>query len=101
MSLQSSRHDRFLGLACLVVCPAITGLFVGLIAVVSASPTGGVHAISVGARVGGVAFVVNALAICFTATAIHASAIHRAHQAAHHAAHQAARHVLEEARSRM
>lgn len=97
MSLQSSRHDRFLGLACLVVCPAITGVFVGLIAIVSASPAGGVHAISVGARVGGVAFAANALAICLTAAAIPASAVRRAHQAAH----QAARHVFEDARSRM
>ena len=93
MSLQSSRHDRYLGLACLIACPAITGLFVGLIAIVSASPTGGVHAISVGARVGAAAFAVNALAICFTAAAIHASALRRAHQAA--------RQVFEDARSRM
>jgi hypothetical protein len=81
MSGDSGRHDRVLGIACLVLCPALTGLFLGLVAIVCAYPNNGGHAVALGTAVAVVAFAVNALAICVTATALHLQATRRDRQA--------------------
>jgi hypothetical protein len=76
--LESRAHDRALGLACLIACPAISGLFLGLIAVVGAYPNGGGHAVALGSLVGGIAFVANVMAICLAAAAARGHAGRRA-----------------------
>ena len=60
--------DRALGVACLIACPAISGLFLGLVDILYAYPAGSSHALALGSAVGGIAFVANALAICLTAS---------------------------------
>jgi len=77
-ALEPRVSDRALGVACLVACPAISGLFLGLIAVVGAYPTGGGHAVALGSLVGAVAFVANMVAICLTASATRVRAGRRA-----------------------
>jgi hypothetical protein len=67
-ALARSRQDRALGAACLIACPAISGLFLGLVAILYAYPAGSSHALALGSAVGGIAFVANALAICLTAS---------------------------------
>ena len=79
---ESSRHDRAVGVACLVVCPAISGLFVGVVAIVCVSATGAGTALRLGSIVGVATFVANTLAICLTASTVHARALHRARRAA-------------------
>ena len=81
-SIDSSRHDRALGVACLIACPAISGLFLGLVALVCVSPTRGGHAFVFGSLVGAVAFAANAMVICLTASTIHGHAVRRARDAA-------------------
>jgi len=80
--LESSRNDRALGIACLIGCPAISGLFLGLVAVVCAYPAGGGHTVVVGAVVAVVTCAANAIAICLTASGIHRNAVRRARYAA-------------------
>ena len=72
--MTSSRraNDRLLGAAYLVACPAISGVFLALIAVVCMYPTDGGHTFAVSALVGVSGFAVNGLAICITAVAAHA-----------------------------
>jgi hypothetical protein len=82
MTIGSRGHDRTLGVACLIACPAITGLFLGLVAIVCASPAADGNAVALGIRVGAIAFAVNAIAICFTACAQHLHAGHRARREA-------------------
>ena len=79
--ITSSRHDRALGVACLVACPTISGLVLGLIAMVFSYPTGAGHAFAVGSLVGGTTFAANALAICLTACTVRAHAIREARSA--------------------
>ena len=69
--LASSRHDRILGLACLIACPAISGLFIGLVATVCTYPTRGGQALVFGSLVGALAFAANATAIYLTAVSAH------------------------------
>jgi hypothetical protein len=81
MNLDGSRHDRLIGAICVVVCPAISGVFLGLVAVLCVYPSGGDHAIKVGALVGCVALVANAFAICLTAATTESHAHRRAREA--------------------
>ena len=74
-TIASSRRDRALGAVCLVGCPAISGLFLGLVAVLCTHATGGGRAIFIGSVVAGIAFAANALAICLTASAAHSHAV--------------------------
>jgi hypothetical protein len=74
-AIGSSRHDRTLGVACLIACPAISGLFVGFVALLCVYPTRGGHAFVVGSLVGAVAFAANAIAICLTASSVHLHAL--------------------------
>ncbi len=76
MKISSSRPDRLLGAACLVACPAISGVFLGLVAALCVSPGG--HAIAIGVLVGAGGFAANALAIGLTAFAVEHHARHRA-----------------------
>jgi hypothetical protein len=69
------------GVACLVACPTISGLVLGLIAMAFSYPTGAGHAFAVGSLVGGTTFVANALAICLTACTVRAHAIREARSA--------------------
>jgi hypothetical protein len=81
MTIGSRRHDRMLGAACLIAFPAITGVFLGLVAIVCASPTAG-NAVGLGLRIGFIAFAVNAIAICLAACTQHLHASHRARREA-------------------
>ena len=83
--IQSSRQDRALGVACLVACPAISGLFLGLVALVYAYPSDDGHAVVLGSLVGAITFAANALAIRLTASTVHGRAVRRARRAARHA----------------
>ena len=83
--IASSRHDRALGVACLVACPAISGLFLGLVALVYAYPSDGGHALVLGSLVGAITFAANALAICVTASTVHVHAVRRVRRAARQA----------------
>jgi hypothetical protein len=78
MSIPSSRNDRVLGAVCLVVCPMISGAFLGLVATLCMYPTESEHAITIGALVGVSGFVANAIAICLTAVAAEGRAHHHA-----------------------
>jgi len=80
--MESSRSDRAVGVACLIGCPAISGLFLGLVAIVCAYPSGGSHTVVLGAVVAVVAFAANTIAICLTAFGIHRNAVRRTHDAA-------------------
>ena len=82
MMIDTSRRDRALGVACLIGCPLMSGLFLGLVAVVCVSPAGGGDVFRLGALVGIVAFTANAFAICLTASTIHHNAVGRARGAA-------------------
>jgi hypothetical protein len=77
-TLESRGYDRVLGVACLVACPAISGLFLGLVAIVGAYPTDGGHAVALGSLVGGIAFAANLVAICLIAVAARVHAGRRA-----------------------
>ncbi|MDQ1465928.1 MAG: hypothetical protein QOH10_343 [Actinomycetota bacterium] len=69
MTSPRASNDRLLGAACLVACPAVSGVFLALIAAVCVYPTEGGHTFAVSALVGVSGFAVNALAICVTAVA--------------------------------
>jgi hypothetical protein len=84
-AIGSRRQDRALGVACLIACPAISGLFLGLVAVVCAYPTHGGNAVTLGSLVGGITFAANALAICLTACIVHIHATRRTRHTMQHA----------------
>jgi hypothetical protein len=78
-SLQTAtRHDRAVGLACLIACPAISGLFVGVVAAAIASASGRENAAASGLLVAAIVFVANACAICLAARGAYRHAVHRA-----------------------
>ena len=77
-AIESRGYDRVLGVACLVAFPAITGLFLGLVAIVAAYPTDGGHAVALGSLVGAIAFTANLVAICLTASGARVHAGRRA-----------------------
>ncbi|HEY5012122.1 MAG TPA: hypothetical protein VIK61_05380 [Acidimicrobiia bacterium] len=79
--MPSSRNDRFFGAVCLVVCPMISGAFLGLVAALYVYPAASEHAIMIGALVGVSGFVTNAIAICLTAVAAERHAQRRARDA--------------------
>ena len=76
-TIASSRRDRALGTVCLVGCPAISGLFLGLVAALCTLAAGGGRAIVIGSLVAGIAFAANTLAICLTASAAPSHAVRR------------------------
>src|SRR2546423_1156525 len=75
------RRDRLLGVLCLVGCPMISGVFLGVVAVLCAYPAGRDHAIKIGIIVGACGFVANAVAIGLTAVAAEGRAQRRAARA--------------------
>jgi hypothetical protein len=75
------QNDRLLGVVCLIACPAISGVFLGVIAALCAYPADSDHAITIGAVVGACAFAANAIAICLTAVAAEGRAQRRAARA--------------------
>ena len=64
----ASREDRALGAACLIVSPAISGLFLGLVATACTYPTRGSNAFGFGSLVGAIAFAANLVAIYVVAS---------------------------------
>jgi hypothetical protein len=88
---EPSAHDRALGVACLVVCPAISGVVFGLVATAATYASGHGDAVAVGALVGFVMFVANAFAICLTASSAYLRSVRRmrvpARRLAAHRAH--------------
>lgn len=76
--MASSRNDRVLGAVCLVVCPMVSGAFLGLVATLCVYPAVSQHAITIGVLVGVSGFVANAIAICLTAVAAEHHAQRRA-----------------------
>ena len=83
MTSPPRQHDRLVGIACLVLCPLVSGIFFGAVAVVLLSPDGGVNALHVAALAAGLAFAANLIAICAVAAALEHSARHRAQSAVH------------------
>jgi hypothetical protein len=77
------RRDRLVGAVCLVLCPAVSGIFLGLVALLCVYPSDGGHALGVGALVAVGGFAVNAMAICLAAVAAEGHARRRARRAAH------------------
>jgi hypothetical protein len=82
MTFDTNRRDRILGATCLIVCPAISGLFLGFVAVLCTLPLDRGHSIAVGIVVGAITFLVNIAAISLTASTLHAGATRRARRAA-------------------
>jgi hypothetical protein len=67
MDLDVRRRGSVIEAPRLVVCSAISGAFLGVIAILCVYPSGGRHALVVGAFVACGAFAANALVICVTA----------------------------------
>jgi hypothetical protein len=77
-SLQAvNGHDHAVGLACLIACPAISGLFVGVVAAAIASASGLGNAVASGLLVAAIVFVANACAICLAARGAYRYAVRR------------------------
>jgi hypothetical protein len=77
-SEKSNRHDRALGLACVIACPAISGLFFGLVAAAAVLASGRGNAAAIALLVGSIMFVANACAICLTASTAYQHSLQRA-----------------------
>jgi hypothetical protein len=69
MNVDGRRHDRLIRALCLILCPAISGMFLGSVAILCVYPSAADHALEVGALVACAAFLANAFAICLTAAA--------------------------------
>ena len=67
MDLDARRRGSPVGAPRLVVCSAISGVFLGVVAILCVYPSGGRHALVVGAFVACGAFTANALVVCVTA----------------------------------
>jgi hypothetical protein len=69
MSTDPAPRDRWLGFACVIACPLISGAFLALIAVLCGHSSGTGHVIATAARVGFAAFAANLLVIVIAAVA--------------------------------
>jgi len=70
IDLDVRRRGSVVGAALgLVVCSAISGVFLGVVAILCVYPSGGRHALVVGGFVACGAFAANALVICLTVVA--------------------------------
>src|SRR5471030_1680978 len=77
MDLDARRRGSPAGAPGLVVCSAISGVFLGVVAILCVYPSGGRHALVVGAFVACGAFATNALVVCVTSFVANVRVQHR------------------------